>query len=238
MVKFPLPDPSITELSSVADSWAHSASIHEWTIGADEAAISAVESTLGRRLPSALRAIYKMSDGIGLLQGNLVIEPLRPPKEDSFGLIDYSDKLREWKWPIPEELIAFGGNGSDELFGVWLPTERGPGHPHPIIEVGEIFEDKSFAVVGTDLCKFLTIWTAFYTMLCLPEISTRKTKKALDALGVPANLRIMNPDEVDEELYGALSKWADPTLPDYNPDPYDRGLTAEQLRASYGQNFR
>jgi hypothetical protein len=73
-------------------------------------------------------------------------------------------------------------------------------------------------------------------MLYLPEIGKRAGKKALDALGVPANLRAMDPEAEEAELKKKLYEWADPALPDHSPDPYDRGLTAEQLRNSYGRN--
>jgi hypothetical protein len=161
---------------------------------------------------------------------------LRPAKEGATALEYFSDDLRKWKWPIPPELVAFGGNGSDEHFGVWLPANPKPGYSNPVIMIGEIFEDRSFAVVGTNVCKFLTVETAILTMLCLPEIGERASKKALDALGVPANLRAMDPDTEEAELYKELYEWADPAIPDHNPDPYDRGLTAEQLRNSHGRN--
>ena len=53
---------------------------------------------------------------------------------------------------------------------------------------------------------------------------------ALDLLGVPKKLRKLD----DDELFVAQRTWADPHTPDPDPDPYERGHTADELRAMYG----
>jgi hypothetical protein len=116
-----------------------------------------------------------------------------------------------------------GGNGSDDLFGLWLP---GDDEARPLaVQVGETFEPASFAVVGDDLESFLAGWTAYYLLLLGDEIDVGP---ALDALGVPAQLRVQSSGLGDEDL-DALLAWASPHLPDVHPDPYERGLTADDL---------
>jgi len=236
MSDFPRIRTSIVELRAILESWAASSSLHQWENGADDSAISGVEDVLGRHLPEEMRALYRMSDGLWLLQGNLIIDRLRPDSSESFGLVNNSQYLREHGWQIPEELVMFGGNGSDDLFGLWVPKGPGDG-PHPVITGGEIFdEEKAFAVMGTNLCRFLKAWTAYYTMLCLAEEDKEATKNALEALGVPKALWRFKEHELDDELMTNLFIWADPDLPDHNPDPYKRGVTANQLRLAYGSN--
>ena len=218
----------VPDLVSILESWALSSVPEEWGQGASDAELREAERTLKVRLPSALRGIYQVSDGLSILGGNLNFHPLEPTQA-RLGLTNASDKLREWKWPIPQELLVFGDNGADELFGLWLLGAPDQRISSPVVEVGEIFKAKAFAVVGTDLCRFLKAWTAFYTLRDVQEETVEP--EALDVLGVPNELR---EDADDEHLFRRFFAWADPDLPDVNPDPYKRGVTAVNLRRMFG----
>lgn len=43
---------------------------------------------------------------------------------------------------------------------------------------------------------------------------------------MPADLRTDDPGDED---FAALMRWADPDLPDSEPDPYERGLTPAEV---------
>src|SRR5438445_2097787 len=127
------------DLVPILESWALSSIPDEWKPGARDTEIAEAERMIGREFPPPLRGVYQVSDGLSILEGNLNFHPLRP-SEKRLGLTNASDKLREWKWPIPEELVVFGDNGGDELFGVWLPEGPVRRTSCPVIEVGEIFD--------------------------------------------------------------------------------------------------
>jgi hypothetical protein len=218
----------VPELVPILESWAISTMPDGWKPGASDSEISRAERTVGRGFPAPFRGLYEVSDGISILGGNLKFHSLWP-KGDRLGLTNASSELREWEWPIPAELLVFGDNGADEVFGLWLPIGKDASSPRPVIEVGEIFEPKSFAVVGTSMCRFLRAWTAYYTLLVVKQ-EDRRTR-ALDALGVPNDLRLGIKDEL---LFRRLFVWADPDLADPNPDPYKRGLSAQDLRRTFG----
>lgn len=218
----------VPDLVSILESWALSSVPEEWGQGASDAELVEAERTLKVRLPPALRGIYQVSDGLSILGGNLNFHPLEPT-EERLGLTNASDQLREWNWPIPQELLVFGDNGADELFGLWLLGAADQRISSPVVEVGEIFEAKAFAVVGTDLCRFLRAWTAFYTLRDVQEETVEP--EALDVLGVPNELR---EGADDGHLFRRFFAWADPDLPDVNPDPYKRGVTAVDLRRMFG----
>ena len=232
MRPFPRADSSMPDFAPITNAWGLTKVLHEWNRGATDAELSKAEQAVGRSLPRELKAVYRLSDGISLLEGNLNFVSLQP-KRGYPGLVNLSGKLRQWKWPIPHELVMFGDDGADEQFGIWLPACSAADEPHPIIEVGEIFEPRSFAVIGTNLVPFLRVWTAYYAVICLGDTDPQAVQRALEAIGVPRTLRDMEPDD---PLLESLFSWADPSLPDHLPDPYQRGLTAEQLRANYGSS--
>jgi hypothetical protein len=192
-------------------------------------------------LPGPLREFYRFSNGASLLGGDLQIHTLQPetrkidkpfvnpfrpaePPSTQYttrALATETTFLREHDWPISAEVLVFGGDGSDSLFGIWLPKTAGSVFEHPIVEIGEIFDTpKNMAVVGTSLLRFLYSRTADYLLL------HRADDGALDAIGVPKNLRS---DPADPPL-SRIRKWADPNLPDPEPDPYKRGFDAAELR--------
>ena len=209
-------------LEPLVEAWRLSSELHELSAGASEAELAAVEAELGRSLPEAARALYRLTDGASLLGGNLNVYPLRAAE---LGLVAASEWLRSVEWTIPEELVVFGNNGADDSFGLWLPRGRRDDDPAPVIKIGEGGE--GFAVAGTSLVPFLTGWSAYYLLLLEADGS------ALSALGVPQRLWDA---KLDEELFAELVGWADPDLPDPNPDPYGRPVDVRKLRERYGSD--
>lgn len=208
-------------LEQLIASWERSASVHQVGDPAGEGEIVAVEQEVKRRLPEALWTIYRHADGASLFSGNLRIYPLRDTQ--GFGLVDAADVFRREGWHIPEELLVFGDDGAGTVYGLWLPGDAAPGAPVPVVAVAETFEPGCMAVVGTDLLPFLVSISAFYSQL----IDT--PAPALDALGVPAELR-----HRQEPDAAALRRWADPALGNPEADPYVQGMEAEDLRKLLG----
>jgi hypothetical protein len=101
---------------------------------------------------------------------------------------------------VPDEMEIFGDNGQGDSFGLWLPRDGGV---RPVVVHGAVFEEACPAVVAEDL-------------ECVAEFE------------IPEELRSLDEDGSEEEFYSVLA-WACPGLPDPKPDPYERGLTAEQV---------
>jgi hypothetical protein len=209
-------------LELLVEAWRLSSQHHELAAGASEAELAAAEADLGRSLPEAARALYRLTDGASLLGVNLRVYPLR---EEELGLVTASEWLRSVEWTIPEELVVFGDNGSDDSFGLWLPRKRQEDDPAPVIQIAEGGE--GFAVAGTSLVPFLTGWSANYLLLLEAD------RSALSVLGVPQRLWDA---KLDEELFAELVGWADPDLSDPNPDPYGRPVDVGKLRTRYGSD--
>jgi hypothetical protein len=212
-------------LANVLRAWELSASLHQPSPAASADEVAEAERQLGRRLPAAFKQLYAIAGGGSFLHGNLVLAPPLPPAgaDGGMALTTGSSLLREAEWPVPHGLVTFGGNGADDHFGVWLPGDR---EARPlIVQIGEIFEDASFAVIGDDLASFLAGWSAYYLLLLGDEADAGP---ALDELGVPAQLRVQSSDLADDDL-DALLAWASPHLPDVHPDAYERGLTADDV---------
>ena len=214
-------------IRQVLDAWALTAEMHEPEPAASEAELGRAARGLGRQLPADARAVYRTANGGAFLQGNLMLYPLLPPggDDETLALTTASGLLRSWKWRVPDELVVFGSDGSDDLFGLWLPAD-GPAR-HLVVQIAEAFDDASLAVVGTDLAAFLRAWTAFYV---LAAGDFDGAAAALDVLGVPSALRAAGESASETQLH-ALLAWASPGLPDPRPDAYARGLTSEQVRA-------
>lgn len=206
-------------LMSLIQAWSLSPDLNSIPAHANEHDLRSAEKRIGHRLPPSLRELYGITNGPYLLSGNLRIFPMHPA-ETGLGLISASEQLREWKWPIPEEVLVFADDGSEGLFGIWLPETRSEGLGHPIVEIGSVFEPECMAIAGTDLAPFLLGWTAYYSLLLEAD------HHVLDAIGVPPSLR---DEELDDELFAQLRRWADPGLPDPYPDPYEKGHSAQQL---------
>jgi len=213
-------------LPALIEAWNRSADLHAIAPGADPEEIDEAEQRLGRRLPPAMRSLYEAMNGGDLVEGDLTIHPLlpEPGDDDALTLVGASDFLRDAEWPIPPELVVFGSSGTGEPFGLWLPQDQSGARPF-VVQVGEIFEDASFAVVGDDLLSFLTGWCAYYLLL----LAEHRAGAILDVLGVPDHVR-RGSDELGDDDMAALLSWASPGLPDPRPDVYERPVTADQLR--------
>jgi hypothetical protein len=203
-----------------------SAIVEAWRLAADplpppasEAEIAGTERDLGRPLPAELRALYALCNGPNALGGNLAVHPVSP--EEGEGLVGMGDRLREWGWPIPDELLVFGGNGGEDQFGLWYPAGTDSAAVAPVIMMGAVFEPACMALAGTSLTRFLRAWSGYYLVLVDAPVA------ALDALGLPAHLRSMD----DEAGIGPYFSWADPDLAEPDPDPYSRGLDRDQIAA-------
>jgi hypothetical protein len=207
-------------LEPLLDAWRRSANLHDLRSGASEQDLAAAEADLGRSLPEAVRALYRVTDGAALLGGNLNIDPLRG---ETLALVGGSDWLRSVEWTIPDEVVVFGNNGSGDSFGIWRARGSRDHDSGPVLQIAEVGD--GFAIAGTGFVPFLTWWTAYYLLLLEAD------RGALRALGVPERLWSANPDE---ELVGELTRWADPGLSDPVPDPYQRPMEVEMLRAHFG----
>ena len=210
-------------LVRVLAAWEASAGLHSPNPGASSDGLERAQSDIGRPLPEDAVDLYRELDGGSLLHGNLNLLPLLPDGV-TLAVTTSSDLLRSWDWPIPDELLIFGGDGSGDQFGIWLPTAR---DARPlIVQVGEIYGDDR-NLVGDDLPSFLHAWTAYY-LLSFSE--DEDTSAGLAALELPGRLRALPPDG-DDDTYFELLAWANPELPDPRPDPYERGLTAAEVSA-------
>jgi hypothetical protein len=211
-------------LEKVLTAWSASADLHSPNPGAPPHDLERAQADIGRPLPDDAIELYRELDGGELLHGNLNLLPLLP-EGVTLAVTTSSDLLRSWDWPIPDELLIFGGDGTGDQFGIWLPTAR---DARPlIVQVGEIFEERSFAIVGDDLPGFLLARTAFYLLSFAED---EDTSAGLAALDLPDRLREL-PADGDDDTYFELLAWANPELPDPRPDPYERGLTAAEVGA-------
>src|SRR5687768_298135 len=97
-------------------------------------------------------------------------------------MVNASEQLREWEWPIPPEMLVFGADGGDSVYGVWLAA----GDTREPIVV-ECLEASDLTIVGDDLASFLTSRTAYYLILFASD--GYDLLPALDVLGIPEELR-------------------------------------------------
>jgi hypothetical protein len=194
---------------------------------ADEEALTALEQQLHLRLPPDFRRLYQFSDGADLLGGNFKYWPLRGK---DFSLWESPDFLRACHHVIPDEVLVFADNGSESLFGVWLQPTGSRIFQSPMVEVGEIYEPGCMAVAGTSLVPFLRGWTAYY-LLSEDDPSTQ----SLDALGLPEELRFAAEDMKDEH-FAQLRRWADPELPDPYVDAYRSRFDMDALKSLFSKH--
>jgi hypothetical protein len=87
------------------------------------------------------------------LRGNLMVDPLSDT--EGGGLFGLGDRLRSWDWPVPDEVLMFGGNGADDQFGLWYPAGTPASEPTPVVMIGAVFEPASLALAGTEFARFL-----------------------------------------------------------------------------------
>lgn len=205
------------ELSSIVAAWRLAPDSWPLPEAASDTDIADAERRLGRPLPAELRALYGISNGPNPLGGNLAIQPLSSVEGE--GLVGMGERLRGWGWPIPDEVLVFGDNGGEEQFGLWYPAGAEADASTPVVMVGAVFEPACMVLAGTSLTRFLRAWSGYYLVLIDAPIA------ALDELGLPAHLRTID-DEAGVARYFA---WADPDLPELDPDPYARGLDRDGI---------
>ena len=193
---------------------------------ATDSYLQRAETALGFRLPVEFCDFYRHCNGADLLDGNLTVFPL-VGDATRLGIVDATHKYRGWNWLIPEELVLFGHNGAGDVFGLWLDRTVAEKPTAPVVEVGEIFEPDCLALAGTSFARFLVGWTAYYTLLC------GRNEAVLDRIGLPEALRFAEED-LDDEAFTAIRRWADPGLANPNASPYRDRLNPEGLRAKLG----
>jgi hypothetical protein len=111
--------------------WRRTEDLHTLPLPASADEIAAAEAELNLALPDLLRQIYLFSKGPWLFGGCLNLDVLRNP--EGLGLTTSSRLLREWEWPIPEEILVFGGDGSEEVYGLWLGARDQARFPDPVL---------------------------------------------------------------------------------------------------------
>lgn len=186
---------------------------------ADDALLARAESELRFPLPQEVRELYSACNGMSLASGDLVLHPLVGPESE--GVTTASTQLREWDWPVPEELLVLGGNGGDEVLGVWVVPDA---RRTLVVMMGSPSDEPDLAVFGTSLAGFLAAWSAFHLPLGDPG-DDPAIADALAELGAPAPQT--RPD--DEEHFLRLLAWASPDLPDPRPDPYGSPVAPADL---------
>ena len=184
--------------------------------GATNEAVAVLEKTLRGSLPADMRACYLRTDGADILRGNIALYPIQGAK---FSVRELSQFYRDSKWPVPEELVIFGGDGCGDPFGIWTPYDLGS--KPLIVQVGAIFEPGCMAVVGTSFSRFLLGRSVFYLL------SDGAPDPVLDLLGVPQSMRI---SDLNNLIYDEVVRWADPELPALSIHPYTARLTEDDVR--------
>jgi hypothetical protein len=176
-----------------------------------------------RTIPEDLHVICAEVAGQELLGGNLRIYPLESDDPETLTVANASDRLRSSDWPVPDEMVVFGDNGQGDSFGLWVPRDGGA---RPlVVQIGAVFEDACLAVVAEDLECFLRAWGTYYGLL-LGEPPW--VEELIAEFEIPEELRSLDENGSEDEFYAVLG-WACPGLPDPRPDPYERGMTAEQV---------
>ena len=221
--KPPAPRTSVPGMEPLVRCLQLSTKHHHWSPGATVAELRYAEQQLGRRIPPVLHALHEMSNGAGLVGGNLNFYPLMDHKK-GFSLTRMMDMLRSWEWKLPDEVVMFADNGGESLFGYWLPRKGDPDAPCLVLEFD--MGSCDMAIAGTNLLSFINGWVANYLLVEDAPLA------ALDALGLP---RELHPTDFSEEEFARITRWADPDIPDSNPDPHARPVTFEEVRERYGR---
>lgn len=127
---------------------------------ASEKSIAAAEHALGRALPDGFKEFYRRTNGFSNSSGDLDVYPLEG--NDGLSLVSASAQYREWKWPVPNEIIVFASDGSGEPYGLWTGPCDTRRFPEPIVQIGAIFEPDCMGVTSESLVRLLfddTLWT-------------------------------------------------------------------------------
>lgn len=105
----------------------------------------------------------------------------------------------------PEQLRWIGGDSGEEFFGIWLPRvgEESAWAPAVVARQGGPYDQ---VVAASGIVELLTEMT----VINLQDERPRGTDDALEALGVPAELRRGDPDAA--AYRDEVAAWADPLL--------------------------
>jgi len=201
------------DLDRVLAAWELFPGSTPWPPPATPEQFAEVDRAIGRPLPRSLRRIYERADGLRILEGNLQFESTAGRAYQGLG--GMSEELRARGWLIPDQVLMFGGNGSDEVFGLWCPDQDSTDVDPPAVMVGMTLKPACLALVGSRFSRFLMGWTAYYMVLL------NAPGEAFEVLGLRGELQ-----ESDLESISPYFAWADPDLPDPDPDPYVRGHDA------------
>ncbi|PYG01677.1 hypothetical protein SAMN05216184_101136 [Georgenia satyanarayanai] len=207
------------DIQRVLRAWRAAGAHIELGEPADEALIARAEAELGLPLPREVRELYAAGNGMSLASGDLVLHPLVGLEHQ--GVTGGSRQLRQWDWPVPEELVVLGDSGGEEVLGVWVVPEA---QRTLVVTMGSPLDEPALAVLGTSLAGFLAAWSAYFLPLGDPG-DDPAIADCLAELGAPAPLT--SPD--DEEHLLRLLAWGSPDLPDPRPDPYERPLSPAEL---------
>lgn len=207
------------DLDHLKNVWTLSPILHQVPAGASEKALHEVEQRLGSALPAELRALYRATDGPTLFHGNLNLYPAVERREVTLGRA--ADDYRERGWPVPDEVVVFGDDGAGSLYGIWTGEVADPRFALPVVEIVESESEEALGLAGTSLARFLRFQTA------LGALQAGGAEEVLAALGVPEDLRSMDPGDLDLDR---LRQWADPDLPRELSDPYLGGMGPDELR--------
>ena len=214
------------ELKELIQLWQVTSSLHSFNPPVNQKDLQQAEAKLAFHLPPPLRELYLYSNGMSLFRGSLSIYPLLSTNGKD-GLDSVTTQCREW-FQIPPDVLVFGNNGSDEHYGFW--TSRPPivTFSCPIVEIGELYVDPAcMAVVATDLLPFLFGETAFFSLV------SELGGDVLDIIDLPEELRV-DRSQVNNKHFAKIRKWADPMLPDPDPEPYTKGLNTNQIQKLFG----
>ncbi len=224
-------------LETLFKVWRETDQEHSFRPPAQAADLAAAEAKLGFKLPQPFRQLYRFSNGLSLNTGNFTMHPLLDNDEDG-SLISMSDQLREWEWPVPADVLAFGANGSGEPYGLWVEPHDAKRFPEPIVQIGEIFEPGCMGLWSPSLRSFLLEETVMGLIL------SNRQDAVVEHFGLAAD-RLPTPGMVDgllgkrklsdvESVEAArrlreIERWA---APDFDPayqDPYTARLDIAEM---------
>lgn len=224
-------------LETLFKVWRETGQEHDFRPPAQEVDLAAAEARLGFKLPEPFRQLYGFSNGLSLNAGNFTMHALI--ESDELGsLVSMSDQLREWEWPVPAEVLAFGANGSGEPYGLWIGPHDAERFPEPIVQIGEIFEPGCMGLWAPSLRALLLEETVCGLVLKNHQsVVAERFGLALDSLPDEAMVDAMveyrdptGPEFVEgARRFRLIENWAAPDLDPAYQDPYKARLDAAAL---------
>ncbi len=228
------------KLQRVIEAWKLSGEPMGLAPGVSAAEIHEAELQLGWSIPGSLRSLYELGNGFFGSFGVINLWALQSTSNKEASLVFGTAWHRSVGWPLPEELVLFGDEGADNMYGIWMP---GSSEEPIVVECGACFEEPCMAVAGDDIPSFLLGHSADYFLTTASDFYD--VEPMLDVLGLPAELRSFEREAmgsitatdgrelgvvyIDPEVSLRLIRWANSGLPDREPDPYDRNWTVDQI---------